>query len=56
MALTDTGFRLHNGAPAGDKLSDGGSMYLLVTVLELARMVSHRSLSELQTYSKETAE
>ncbi|MBG6222130.1 hypothetical protein H4V96_000049 [Janthinobacterium sp. CG_23.4] len=33
MALTDTGIRQvkHSGAPAGDKLSDGGGMYLLVT-------------------------
>ena len=33
MALTDTAIRLvkHSGARAGDKLSDGGGMYLLVS-------------------------
>lgn len=33
MALTDTGIRQlkHSGAKVGDKISDGGGMYLLVT-------------------------
>lgn len=44
MALTDTGIRLvkHTGAPAGDKLSDGGGMYLLVTATAKCWRMNYR--------------
>ncbi len=44
MALTDTGIRLvkHSGAPAGDKLSDGGGMYLLVTATAKCWRMNYR--------------
>ena len=44
MALTDTGIRQvkHSGAPAGDKLSDGGGMYLLVTATAKCWRMNYR--------------
>ena len=44
MALTDTGIRLvkHTGAPAGDKLRDGGGMYLLVTATAKCWRMNYR--------------
>lgn len=44
MALTDTGIRLvkHSGATAGDKLSDGGGMYLLVTATAKCWRMNYR--------------
>ncbi|HEV7816598.1 MAG TPA: Arm DNA-binding domain-containing protein, partial [Janthinobacterium sp.] len=44
MALTDTAIRLvkHSGARAGDKLSDGGSMYLLVTATSKCWRMNYR--------------
>lgn len=44
MALTDTGIRLvkHSGTPAGDKLSDGGGMYLLVTATAKCWRMNYR--------------
>lgn len=44
MALTDTGIRQvkHSGAPAGDKLTDGGGMYLLVTATAKCWRMNYR--------------
>lgn len=44
MALTDTSIRQvkHSGAPAGDKLSDGGGMYLLVTATAKCWRMNYR--------------
>jgi len=44
MALTDTAIRLvkHSGARAGDKLSDGGGMYLLVTATSKCWRMNYR--------------
>lgn len=44
MALTDTGIRQlkHSGAKAGDKISDGGGMYLLVTATAKCWRMNYR--------------
>ena len=44
MALTDTGIKnlKHSGAPAGDKLTDGGGMYLLVTATAKCWRMNYR--------------
>lgn len=44
MALTDTGIRQlkHSGAKAGDKVSDGGGMYLLVTATAKCWRMNYR--------------
>jgi integrase len=44
MPLTDTGIRQlkHSGATAGDKLSDGGGMYLLVTATAKCWRMNYR--------------
>ena len=44
MALTDTGIKnlKHSGAPAGDKHTDGGGMYLLVTATAKCWRMNYR--------------
>ena len=44
MALTDTGIRQlkHSGAKAGDKISDGGGMYLLATATAKCWRMNYR--------------
>lgn len=44
MALTDTSIRQlkHSGAPTGDKLSDGGGMYLFVTATAKCWRMNYR--------------
>jgi integrase len=53
MALTDTGIRQlkHSGAPAGDKLSDGGGMYLLVTATAKCWRMNYRFDGKQKTLS-----
>lgn len=53
MALTDTGIKnlKHSGAPAGDKLTDGGGMYLLVTATAKCWRMNYRFDGKQKTLS-----
>lgn len=53
MALTDTGIKnlKHSGAPAGDKHTDGGGMYLLVTATAKCWRMNYRFDGKQKTLS-----